>query len=138
MKSNELRIGNLVSIYNIVHLVDEVHEKGIFAEKVQESVCQKDWFNFDEVKPIELNEKWLHNLGFEKQIDKTQIDGIEMKLQINGIGRDGTWFSSCGTRNGSIAVLCLCRGNYFSKNIFYVHEFQNLYHALKGEDFELS
>lgn len=70
-----------------------------------------------------------------------QIDGVEYIFPIDDRSKeylkDGTWFSSCGTFNGGIAVLCLCRGNYFANNIDYLHQLQNLYFALTGEELEI-
>jgi len=82
---------------------------------------------------IPLTEEWCSKFGFERHINEYQIDGIEMKYQID----DKTWLSSCGKHGGGLVVLCLCRGNYFANNLRYVHQLQNLVYAITNEELSL-
>lgn len=127
VKENEIRLGNWFKDYS-----DKPFQ---FSKEEFLTLCLET-AEVDEIikEPIALTEEWLLKFGFEKHINETQIDGIEMKLQISGYGRDGSWFSSCGKLNGGLSVLCLCRGNYFSNNLEFVHELQNLYFCLTGQE----
>lgn len=92
----------------------------------------------EDMEGIFLTEEILLKCGFERHIKEMNIDGIEMKLQVNGHDRDGTWFSSCGKFNGGLVVMTLCRGNYVCDNIEYLHQLQNLYFALAGKELEVA
>jgi len=121
MTASELRIGNLV--YNQktdiakIRLVDDglgcvgVQSKnGIFYGKIEE------------IEPVSLTEEWLLRMGFEK----------------NGL----YWFDSQDlllsysfTQN-TIAIGRM--GIYFQNKIQYVHQLQNLYFALTGEELTIN
>ena len=90
------------------------------------------------IEPIPLNEEILLKCGFEKYIKKSNIDGIEMRLQADGNGNDGTYFLSCGGFNGGLYVLVLCKGNYICNNIEYLHELQNLYYSLTKTELQIA
>jgi hypothetical protein len=124
MEAKELRIGNIICYKNKATVTLDLSD---FNE-----ICQNEEF-LDFISPVALTEDWLLKFGFEKNINKDQIDGIEMHFQID----DKTYFSSCGKLGGGLVVLCLCRGNYFANNLEYVHQLQNLCFALSGEELEL-
>lgn len=140
METKELRIGNYVTINNIFS-----HEKmlniplvvcGIEKLREQEggiirlnypnendnfvipAFCQFDKF----INPIQLTEEILWKCGFNKSnghgYRSTKIAGVIM-------------ISNCG-----------CFFNYFYYDIQikieYVHQFQNLYFALTGEELEIN
>ena len=132
MKANELRIGNYINNEQRTEFVRAVDNWRIqchlLTDKKQETLYE---VSIHLIKPIPLTEQWLVDFGFDKNINKNQIDSIEMKLSIDN---NKTIFSSCGTLDGGMVVLCLCAGNYFSNNLKYVHQLQNLYFALTGKE----
>jgi len=105
MKANELRIGNWIDYKN--------------------TVCQYDASDFWEaenntqflelfVKPIPLTEEWLLKFGFKS------VNGYPFKMLCGYIKiRNGIWFFK-----------------YYNLDIElkYVHQLQNLYFALIGEE----
>ena len=112
MKATELRLGNLV-YYKIKDSMDERLE--------WDEIAHIDWddlrilTNFEnnsDYKPIPLTEEWLLKFGFDKA--------------VNG------WWSS--------DEIFSYRDGYFGfgvdrhTKIQYVHELQNLYFALTGEE----
>ena len=113
MKANELRIGNLVKHKN--------HEKPfkVFIIDTTETSFSSN------IEPIPLTEERLVKLGFDKS--KGKIDIYEK-------GRLRVWLGGRGQ--------CLCyiieenttTGHYIS-SIEFVHQLQNLYFALTGEEF---
>jgi hypothetical protein len=111
MEANELRIGNLIlkngSIYNIDTL---------FFVDIYDGTA----INFH-LKPIHLTEEWLLRFGFEKTMEWTYSKELlgNSKL-VYYLGEKG-W--SIGFKNYSD----------FS-NLTYVHQLQNLYFALTGEE----
>ena len=109
MKATELRIGNL--IYFMDELIDV---KGVdFGEKIRydntKRAQSQSHFN-----PIPLTEEWLKRCDWENRKDKD--------LAV-----------SFGLTSGKVHFVC---GNYYTE-CDTVHHFQNLYHALTGQELEL-
>ena len=132
MTANELRIGNLVTIDNevwaeyrgkpmsvtMIDTVIQMGDKDLFPDStgtVNLMYGDIDFGQYDEfIQPIPLTDEWLVKFGFEK---------------------DGTWFTKSGfgisidnlkwQMKGYIATFDKC---------LYVHQLQNLYFALTGQD----
>jgi hypothetical protein len=117
MKASELRIGNLVyyrkEAYNVVLIAEDLIKVDIGYGAVQR--FEKNPIispNIDELKPIPLTEEWLLKFGFE------QMDLHRFNLEISILSTD--------------------RGMYFQTTIInYVHQLQNLYFALTGNELNL-
>ena len=126
MNANELRIGNWVSIDNWVIDVDEISNDKIDISNGIEPYDIKD------IKPIPLTEEWLIRFGFHKsEAFRTKhiggfIDGLcELFMKTNG---SMFWVYSFSEVDGTI---------WFITKITYVHQLQNLYFALTGEELNL-
>jgi len=108
MKAQDLRIGNLVSQLDELFIVS--------TETFYEMQLHDDLY-----KPIPLDEEWLVRIGFSKdRIIRINLDTTSEHLHV--------------TKDGS--VLIYDRNNDFIclGSIKYVHQLQNLYHALTGEE----
>ena len=133
MKANELRIGNLVlyqgyHISTVIGITEPYWGHGIRIHHDGSSVgCA-----FDMVEPIHLTEEWLYRFGFEVGYHKlgTSTQKFYSKL----------W----GTNGVEIVVVDyhytgfeyqLSKSNY--KYLEYVHQLQNLFFALTGEELTL-
>ena len=119
MKANDLRIGNLVNtvVTNEIYAVDLWALSVIKGGNYQNSHDT----NTKVFKPIELTKEWLLKFGFEKKYDDLnwyikgnycfsflkELDLIVFKIKFQTIG--------------------IC-------TIKYVHEAQNIYFALTGEE----
>jgi len=131
MTANELRIGNLILFspsgkknlvierpVKVINLLDEVcivEDKGLRLELFYDSAS---------TKPIPLTEEWLLKFGFEKDNFITREwnhDHSHIKMITH-------------YENG---FLMLFRGNSIGTMIKHVHQLQNLYHALTGEELQL-
>jgi hypothetical protein len=119
MKGEELRLGNLVSNMNPRHndsiltieSIGDNHEVNVFYRK----------YLLSELEPIPLTEEWLLKLGFKNNSMNTYnilLQGflLEYNLQHN--------------------VVDAVNKVHFNLNIpvKYVHQLQNLYFALTGEE----
>jgi len=80
------------------------------------TVCAKDFEDTTYLKPIPLTEEWLLKFGFVEH----PLDWYRLKD-----------FSICLKENGRCTVCC--SGGIF--HIYaYIHQLQNLHHALTGEE----
>ncbi len=154
MKSNELRIGNYVS--------DEGASKSFYArvEKLSTRRCYYGPYNstYEKLEPIPITEDWLLNLGFEKkevtkwhgngydyQPEDVWTEQLDFVKDTNGgwdfIFRFENWtYKEIPNLSTSIHYT----DSWYPKineqvyaEIKYVHQLQNLYFALTGEELTL-
>lgn len=140
LRSNELRVGNnILYLSGSIATVRGITRKGIWVID--------DGFPASETsfKPIPITEEWLLKLGFSNQIDEELPEGAEFlcffknKIDVEltpGKMRgvqvlDITLYEDIVDENGQLAL----QGVYTIKNnIQYVHQLQNLYFVLTGEE----
>ena len=113
LSATELRIGN----YHFYHIVDKLDERGEYDE-----ICKIDaddfriLENFDcpEYKPIPLTEEWFLKFGFENS----------EKIAVHN---RFVWYKDHIGIKGMLGVVkpVECK---------YVHQLQNLYFAMTGEE----
>lgn len=145
MKASELRIGNLVDIIGrsrkfhmplgAVKMVGSIDLFKVtlydpskpFA--VQEIPTETD---ISDLSPIPLNEEWLLKFGFEKRDNCYRLDSgagsivIDVSDILTAILGDGVYIHS-GTSDH-------LEHGFYSAHIEYIHQLQNLYFALTGEE----
>lgn len=112
---NELRVGNYVSISNNIVIFDS----GDFADAYYNHNGISDYMDY--IKPIQLTEDWLVKFGFEKPkfcgfYQSDYIVELNDRFVIND-RKDGFFYVDAPN---------LC--------IESVHQLQNLYFALTGEE----
>ena len=114
----ELRIGNLVLLYNDECAITEIGYK--------ESHLESEHFVttaiFDIVDPIPITPEWLERMG--------------IYWDIYWQGRtDGNWVITEGNEHGNWRIAYGKRRNdIIMWNLKYVHQLQNLYFALTGTE----
>lgn len=121
MRENELRVG----VY--IYYLEEVF-------KVDAECISMHWGDDldDAYRPIPLTEEWLLKFGFKKNIDYELINEYGKLSESNGrrgVGlyfNDGEWFVTFREDVG-------CGWNDLNE-INYVHQLQNLYFALTGDE----
>jgi hypothetical protein len=113
MKANELRIGNLVLSKGVPVQIEE-----IMWETVRHCFGE---FPIDYVEPIPLTEDWFLKFGFYQSMSWTYA--IELKGNFKLVYYLGEKGWSIGFKSYSD----------FS-NLKYVHQLQNLYFALTGDE----
>lgn len=117
MKNSELRIGNLVMpLPNKSHYGDKL----IKVESVYEDGININFreYKMADLQPIPLTEEWLIKFGFVKNNDSWEDEEVTLIKQ----GEDNFYIT-----NGGIELIS-------SLPIDYVHQFQNLYFAITGEE----
>lgn len=142
MEAKELRIGNYITSKSSSLDYWEVTASDI--EHISD--------NPSHYAPIPLTEDWLVKFGFKNKPNEMYINKSQYLLQVTGeyeedgsINRDETWFDGIGDyswiKEGGLktmSVNVLCRGNYVCNCAKYVHQLQNLYFALTGEELTIN
>jgi hypothetical protein len=133
IKENELRIGNLVMDF-------EDSQKYHPIECIYLNMHDKYWVSYrnnsikcsvESLEPIPLTEEWLLKMGF----DISNSSGYNIKN--NGIEID-VWFNDDGLINDIQISSTNISGAYPNiKHFQYVHQLQNLYWCLCGEELKL-
>lgn len=130
LETKELRIGNLIyDDFNEVHRVERIESndfntyngdgdaKVIFSK----IIGKKGFYQCDEVSPIPLTEKWLLTFNSKKIISE-----YPNSYSLN-------FFNIVYFKNDSRVLI----NGIAIVTVKYVHELQNLYFALTGEELEL-
>ena len=127
---NELRIGNLVDLGNRIAKIIEISNLSCVVVDLEET--QDTIEDYERTKPIPLTEEWLYKFGF-KDIDKGDHDyntytdsNHDYYLQIDVRKKDGKY----SILDNSFDDL----RDFSMVDISYVHQLQNLYFALTGEE----
>ena len=140
MGSTELRIGNLVTLdenqrrdlwYNQINAINDffevktIYSDGDIALQLDDEIVD---INVDDVSPISLTEEWLLKFGFEicgyGEVHSMCFTGYRVKNSIWDVYAvsNGEFVLHKNTKETSIT------------NIKYVHQLQNLYFSLTGEE----
>jgi hypothetical protein len=133
IKAKEIRIGN--------YITEVTAFDGFYASVVSIGVDTCIYgvgytALFDKLAPIPLTEKWLLDFGFIKSKDNygntyhiLDSNGFECIFTIshwNRVDKSSKWYNKWNTKG-------LLKGN----RLQYVHQLQNLYFALTGEELTL-
>ena len=131
LETKELRLLNLLEVDGVIIKVGKIEEKHI-TWNLSKNDKLRVWnpflpINDKRIKPINLTEEWLLKFGFEK------IDHHRFKIKPSQYN----WFYTYSIHDNAFrfyvedVILCL-------NTIFNVHQLQNLYFVLIGEELELS
>ena len=129
MKSTELKIGNYVHPYDR----DDIYTSITELRHNLPVLVGYNSYNYDHVYPIKITEEWLLMLGFERLENHVWADGSattrlykkgKLAIEKQDITDGGPWILFRYTRSG---------GEYIT-NADFVHQLQNLYFSLTGEE----
>jgi hypothetical protein len=124
MESKELRIGNLLLDNDkIICEVKEIRENYILTNSLDNFKTLVAQIGLYE--PIPLTEEWLLRFGFVECLDNYILD-ISQRISLVYFDRNECQFSIIQDVNNEIALK-------FGA-VKYVHQLQNLYFALTGEE----
>ena len=140
IKANELRIGNFVSVNKgfemLVHSIFQ--DDTLYLDFIPPLVNEADVWEVDagDVSPIELTEEWLLKLGFECIADCIDQKTFALK------NRKSNYYYAVILDHEEIVLerkdingfyIIIWDERYFQ----YVHQLQNIYFALTGEELQL-
>jgi hypothetical protein len=123
MKTNELRIGNYLNGKRGHVIVSEIRTNN--SVKIHNNTSS--FYVGICLTPIEITKEWLLKLGFEYSnfYNNYKIKAGEYFNSVRYDDEDCEW---CYNNDNSDA------GCYYVTSIKYIHELQNLYFALNGEE----
>ena len=135
MKANELRIGNFVGLQNkgeilkVKAISEDVEGGFIVKTQTVQGISGRVGPNpLSELSPIPLTEEWLFKFKLKKLKGSFMmyIGDNELEYRIND-SELAIWGADGSTE-----------GHNFRVKIDYVHQLQNLYFALTGEELEIN
>ena len=118
IKANELKIWNWVQCYGNLIQIGNIHPKG--------TIVGDEPYSISELDPIPLTEEILLKCGFEQDGDNDYL-----QLYIND-ALNILWLGYLSIEvNGYFVALS-------EKEQLYLHQLQNIYFALTGEELEVN
>jgi len=125
MKINELRIGNLIQFNNLLEPTRITVVEGRFFFMFRDPDCEISNY----YSPIPLTEEWLLKLGLRKipANNSYYLSAPKLKAEIH--------FEIF--RREYVCVLYCSTGSFIPRDIKFVHQLQNLYFALTGEELKI-
>ena len=121
MKASELRIGNLVEKY-LEPQISEWIETTVTIQTFIEIGINPDRHGY---RPIPLTEEWLVKLGFKQMY----FLGAKINYYVKGSIIYSIIDRHVEYKNGNI--------NFIIRKCEHVHDLQNLYHAITGQELTL-
>ena len=118
LKTNELRIGNLVKWYDVSKVLELHSEKNKFDNVYIECEESFEWTEYNKLEPIPLTEEWLLKFGFLI----IEING-KFEATLPNFRYNIYW-------NKYTDGFLFCDGETVLINFNYVHELQNLVFVL--------
>ncbi len=121
--TEDLRIGNWITVSNVVYRVSVISETKVYFEGHKNSVKK------EELQPIPITQEILEKAGFERRgktslYDKIPLEGFTYHIYWNKImvfhAPDNT----------------LC--HWLNTRIAFVHQLQNFYYCLTGREISVS
>lgn len=127
LKSTDLRIGNVVNFHSddTIFEVLEIDRLGLRVKNEE----QETWIEYDCFSGIPLTAEWLERFGFVPALE----GAITQLLPIAYQDENFTCTLQASNLDDGISI---CRAGLYSikPKTIYVHQLQNLYHALTGEE----
>lgn len=132
LKKTDLRLGNLIQYpgWNKDGSMAIFHIRDLYLDDAKIALTNGTIHlpssDIDYLKPISLNDEWLVKFGFKKSPSNNSfyLSIPELKAEVH--------FENF--RGGLVCVLYCSTGSFIPSHIEFVHQLQNLYHALTGKD----
>lgn len=130
LTANELRIGNLLEYNGEIREVAVINLDEVgFKVPLTIQAISINRFEWNQVNPIPLTEEWLLLFGFEKEGSEWKLfPCFEIQIIVFNEGLyNGVMFYTRTIHTDYRPIYC-------TKHINHVHQLQNLYFALTGEE----
>lgn len=128
LQTTELRINNLVLFQGKPEYISSIHsDNTIRLKKELDSKHCHGCYLISAIEPITLTEEWLIKFGW---IFNKEIDVFEHKKSVS-------FCIKKGIVSGWVMFNFVLKSTMSFRNFYYVHQLQNLYFALTGEELVL-
>jgi hypothetical protein len=132
LNPNELRLGNYVNYEQTSHIISELG-KGLVAHYWHKRTNDEEYVSrYEELKPIELTAEILEKCGFEKE---DFFGYSHPHLKCRWITSD---FGDVILDRPFLRFDSIGRPPYICTDVYFLHQLQNLYFALTGEELIIS
>ncbi len=118
MKKNELKIGNIVKVGGLVSIVTEVKQCGVRVSYSTLLGERNSYVEYDRVEYIPFTEEWLPKMGFKKEPAWDDLTIYTLSVIDIEVNRFGLFFDQ--------------------SHIEHIHQMQNLYFALRGQELKIN
>ena len=135
MKASELRIGNKIKFMDdgTIFTVVSIDLKGAGLENISEFA----WIEFESLEPIPLTEEWLLKFGFKQNLDKWFEINYFTDCTLSA-EKMGILINLCSNRCAILDTDTDQQSAMTAKRIYYLHQLQNLFFSLTGEELTLT
>lgn len=131
MKLSDFRIGNLVNEDHFVKAITLENELTIWNKSGY------DFLNIIDIEPIPLTVEWVEKFGFSLTDYETDEDVI-IEVYYKEINDNCMYFINlCDDGFNEFGFVTSFADVMLNNNLKYVHQLQNLYFALTGEELTL-
>jgi len=122
MKAQEVRLGNYIDRDGLME-VKTINQSTIRIYDHVNKISLMIGFPAESFKGIPLTEEWLIKFGFEKKYEYQKEVLSESTITVNEHMQVTLWAGEYVDGEGQ-----------YLEHVKYVHQLQNLFHALKGEE----
>ena len=124
MKASELRIGNYLDFDGRICFIEAIDKQGVEVKFLDNG--EEEWIDLFQFSPIQITEEWALKFGFEKKNNEVFIFHNLLLLNI--------WNKECEIYLGDRTFVMWM---VWDLDIIQIHQLQNLYFALTGEELEI-
>jgi hypothetical protein len=137
MQAKDLRLGNWLIIHGRPEKVESIsYDELLKSNGIDEHYINRS--NLKDIRPIPLTAELLEKSGFEingfKQFDFPIHKYSKLVLDLNG---GYIWLRESDIKGESFKDDIVCLWNRDYKKDFYLHQLQNLFYSLSGEELEV-
>lgn len=126
MGIKELRIGNFVHRNDLIGHYDRIEKIIFLNEKATVTGPINVICDYDDLNPIPLTEEWIGKLGLVYDENEKQVFLVKYSFYIRKDHEEGTYEIYENVMDS------------FITEVNYVHQLQNLYFALIGEELKIT
>jgi hypothetical protein len=129
MKAKNIRIGNFLLACGDIEIVTEIYTDYFYTQNFKSS--------WAEITGVEINEEWIQKLGFKKTTHIHKDKSVTPITYKIGKRIRLEWSSEKSLSEINTGSLMFVYDENLIKTIKYIHELQNLFFAITGDELEI-
>ena len=141
MENKNYRVGNLVDFMGQVEVIYQIRNSGVdfFRGKTKKGVITQSYV-WESIKPILLTEEWHNKFGISKKSGVSSFEYYITDRKLISFSGDYVYLIDISRLDGERGFdddICTLWNKNIKKRDMYVHEWQNLYFTLTGNEIQL-